>query len=143
MSPLDADVIRRKLAVIVRNLRDLATVEQLSLDDYRADRFRLKGSERLLQELIEAAVDANLHLLRSAGEPTPPDYFLTFIALGRLGVISRELAERLAPAAGLRNRLVHEYDEIDDRIVLKAVGEARRDFAAYAAAVEEYLEAEV
>jgi uncharacterized protein YutE (UPF0331/DUF86 family) len=51
------------------------------------------------------------------------------------------LAETLAPAAGLRNRLVHEYDVIDDAIVLDAVGRARRDFAAYVTAIEQYLAA--
>ena len=51
------------------------------------------------------------------------------------------LANALAPAAGLRNRLVHEYDVIDDAIVLAAVHLARRDFAAYVAAVEAYLTA--
>ncbi len=143
MSPLDADLVRRKLAVIARNLTDLAAVETLSLEDYRSDRFRQKGTERLLQELIEAAVDANLHLLRSAGAPTPPDYFQSFLEMGRQGVIPQPLAERLAPSAGLRNRLVHEYDEIDDRIVLEAVREARGEFAAYITAVEQYLSGRV
>lgn len=54
----------------------------------------------------------------------------------------RELADELAPSAGLRNRLVHQYDDIDDAIVLRAVGEARRSFGAYAAAVERMLTAE-
>ncbi len=139
MSPLDADLVRRKLAVIVRNLQDLAAIDGLAVDAYRADRFRQKGTERLLQELIEAAVDANLHLLRAHGAPTPPDYFHSFIELGQQRVIPPELASRLAPAAGLRNRLVHEYDRIDDSIVLAAVGEARREFAAYVAAVERSL----
>jgi uncharacterized protein YutE (UPF0331/DUF86 family) len=35
---------------------------------------------------------------------------------------------------------VHEYDEIDDAIVLRAVAEARRDFGAYLSAVEDYLQ---
>ncbi len=139
MSPLDADLVRRKLAVIARNLQDLGAIESLSLEEYRADRFRQKGTERLLQELIEAAVDANLHILRDRGVPTPSDYFRSFTELGQQGVISQGLAERLAPATGLRNRLVHEYDEIDDRIVLDSVAEARREFAAYVAAVERFL----
>lgn len=50
-----------------------------------------------------------------------------------------ELATRLAPAAGLRNRLVHEYDEIDDGKVLEAVGEARRDFGRYVGSVMDFL----
>jgi len=139
MTELDRALIQRKLAAITRNLRDLATVEGLSLEEYRSERFRQKGTERLLQETIEAAVDVNLHLLRAAGHPAPPDYYESFIQLGRRGLLAPVLAERLAPAAGLRNRLVHEYDAIDDAIVLQAVGQAGDDFAVYVAAVEKYV----
>jgi len=54
-------------------------------------------------------------------------------------VIPAELAQRLAPAAGLRNRLVHEYDAIDDALVLRAVADVRREFGAYVGAVEGFL----
>lgn len=141
MTELDAALVRRKLAIIRRNLDDLAVIESLSLEEYRTDRFRLKGVERLLQEIVEAAVDANLHLVRAAGGPTPPDYYQSFVELGRQGVAPPSLAERLAPAAGLRNRLVHEYDVIDDSIILQAVGAARRDFREYIAALESHLSA--
>lgn len=140
MTELDAELVRRKLAAISRNLADLAAVESLSLAEYRSDRFRQKGTERLLQELIEAAVDANLHLTRAFNRPAPADYYQSFIELGKAGVVSAGLAERLAPAAGLRNRLVHEYDAIDDAMVLRAVGHARRDFGDYLAAVARHLE---
>ncbi|MBI4500056.1 MAG: DUF86 domain-containing protein [Gemmatimonadetes bacterium] len=139
MTELDAALVRRKLATMLGNLTDLATVEGLSLAEYRADRFRHKGTERLLQESIEAAVDINLHVLRARGVEVPSDYYDSFVALGRHGIISQSLAERLAPAAGLRNRLVHEYDAIDDAIVLKAVATARRDFAEYIAAQDRAL----
>lgn len=142
MTELDRALVRRKLAAIVRNLEDLAAVEDLALKDYRRDRFRQKGTERLLQETIEAAVDVSLHLLRAAGHAAPPDYHQTFVQLGRSGLIPEDLGGRLAPSAGLRNRLVHEYDDIDDAIVLRAVGEARREFAEFVAAVERYLSAQ-
>ena len=73
MTAPDRALVRRKLATIVRNLSDLATVAGLDLAAYRADRFRQKGTERLLQEAIEAAVDANMHLARAAGAPPPND----------------------------------------------------------------------
>lgn len=139
MTELDAALVRRKLAVIKRNLEDLAAVEDLDVDEYRADRFRQKGTERLLQETVEAAVDANLHVLRATGRATPADYYDSFIELGRHDVIPMALANRLAPAAGLRNRLVHEYEEIDDAIVLRAVGEARVSFREYVSELEGYL----
>lgn len=139
MTRVDADLLRRKLSRIKRNLEDLKQVSGLSLSEYRSDRYRKKGAEKLLQELIEAAVDANLHLLRAADADSPSDYFESFMALGRLGVIGEDLAERLAPSAGLRNRLVHEYEEIDDELVLEAIRRAERDFVAYVAAVEAHI----
>lgn len=142
MTELDAQLARRKLATSTRNLDLLAAVEGLSLADYRADPFRRKGTERMLQEIVEAAVDVNLHLLRAAaGAPAPPDYYQSFVAIGRHGIVPPALAEGLAPAAGLRNRLVHEYDAVNDAIVLEAVRQARRDFAAYVTAIERYLTA--
>lgn len=139
MTELDAALVRRKLATIARNITDLAAIENVSLEQYREDRFRHKGTERLLQETVEAAVDVNLHVLRAEGREAPPDYYDRFVQMGRAGVLDGALAAGLAPAAGMRNRLVHEYDEIDDTIVLRAIGEARRLFAAYVAAVERHL----
>jgi len=136
---IDADLVRRKIAMISRNLDALKAVDGITLDAYQSDLYRKKGTERLLQETIEAAVDTNLHLLRASGAATPTDYYESFISLGRAGIIPQELAERLAPAAGLRNRLVHEYDDIDDAIVLKAVSKARQSVRAYVAAVERHL----
>lgn len=139
MTELDADLVRRKIATISRNLDALEEVDGIPLDVYQSDLYRKKGTERLLQEAVEAAVDTNLQLLRAAGAATPTDYYESFISLGRAGVVPVALAERLAPAAGLRNRLVHEYDDIDDEIVLKAVSEARQSLAEYVAAVERYV----
>ena len=140
MTELDRALVQRKLATIVRNLRDLAAMEGLTLEEYRRDRLRQKGVERLLQEAIEAAVDVNLHLVRARGAATPPDYYESFLAAGRAGLIPVDLAHQLAPAAGLRNRLVHEYDAIDDAIVLAAIRDARHQFAAFVAAIERHLQ---
>jgi len=139
VTALDKALVRRKLAAISRNLGDLAAVEGLVVEEYRRDRFRQKGTERMLQEVVEAAVDVNLHLLRAAGHAPPPDYYESFVAVGRAGVLPEDLARALAPSAGLRNRLVHEYDVIDDAIVLDAVRRARWEFARYVAAVEHYV----
>ena len=139
MTELDRALVRRKLATIARNLADLAAIEGLTLEEYRRDRFRQKGAERLLQEAVEAAVDVDLHLLSAAGQATPSDYYESFMAAGRAGLIPDDLARQLAPSAGLRNRLVHEYDAIDDAIVLAAVRFARQEFAAFVAAIEQHL----
>ncbi|MDP3775576.1 MAG: DUF86 domain-containing protein [Gemmatimonadales bacterium] len=136
MTELDRDVVRRKLAVIATNLDRLGGIEGLTLEQYRGDWMRVKATERLLQEVVEAAVDVNQHLLRAFAEGPSRDYRQSFVDLGRAGVIPPALAEDLAPSAGLRHRLVHEYDEVDDAIVLASVAKARRLYGAYLEAVE-------
>ena len=139
MTEADRGLVRRKLALIARNLDDLGPIAGLSVADFVGDRFRHKGTERLLQEVIEAAVDVNLHLLRVLGRGSATDYYTSFIALGEARVLPSDLAERLAPSAGVRNRLIHEYDDIDDAAILAAVVEARALFPRYIRAVEDFL----
>ena len=41
--------------------------------------------------------------------PKPRDYYESILRLGELDVLPADFAERLAPIAGFRNILVHEY----------------------------------
>lgn len=50
-----------------------------------------------------------------------------------------ELGKQLAPSAGLRNRLVHEYDDIDSNQVFKAIGFALQQYPLYVKQVNNYL----
>lgn len=140
MSPVQTEVIRRKLSVIVNNLKALEPFDKINADDYAADLYRRKAVERLLQELIEAAIDINTHIIVEAGGPVPDNYFDTFLRMGELGALSMVLARAIAPSAGLRNRLVHQYDELDDRIILKAVELAQDQYARYVKEIGTYLE---
>jgi len=139
MSPGDPAVLRRKLAVIVENLKALQAIETLPPDQYHANIFTRKGTERLLQELVEAAIDVNTHILVQDGHGPPADFYQGFLRLAEYGILSPDLAEALAPSAGLRNRLVHEYESIVDTIVLDAVRKAQQLFPQYVAAIERYL----
>ncbi|WKZ32059.1 MAG: DUF86 domain-containing protein [Thermodesulfobacteriota bacterium] len=69
----------------------------------------------------------------------PTDYFQSFIKLGELGIIPLKLAKDLAPSTGLRNRLVHEYDDTDNSIVLAAVKMADDLYPKYISAVEAHI----
>ena len=59
--------------------------------------------------------------------------------LGRHGIISAALAEQIAPSAGLRKRLVHQYNALDDRKVWEAIGQAQHIFPAYIQVIESFL----
>ena len=139
MSPLDREVIRRKLAVIAENLRTLDPISDMTEEEYRGDVYKRKATERLLQELIEAAIDINTHIIVDAGHAAPDDYFSSFIKAGELNIIPADLAAKLAPSAGLRNRLVHEYDLIEHALVLGAVKTAQVLYPHFVKAVESFI----
>lgn len=139
MSPIDAAVVRRKLGHIMTSLDLLRPMKAMALADYRARVWERKGVERVLQEAIEAALDVNAHVIAESGHDVPDDYFGGFVKLGELGILPEELARALAPSAGLRNRLVHEYDTIDDAKVLSAVGTTLDLYPRYIQAIEAAL----
>lgn len=139
MSPVDAAIVRRKLGHMMTALDGLGPLAGLSLAAYRARFYQRKTAERLLQEAIEAALDVNAHLIAELGAEVPDDYYGGFVRLGALGVLPPEFAESLAPFAGLRNRLVHEYDALDDAKVLASIATILEQYPRYIAAVEAFL----
>lgn len=117
-------------------LEALARHEGKSADQVRVDPYEI---ERLLELIVQVAVDILAHLLAES-DRTPSSYRNTFELSGRVELISTPLAERLADAAGLRNVLVHLYDEIDYEIVAASIDRALNDFGQLFAELEERLE---
>lgn len=140
MSPVEAALIRRKLGYITSALTALGPLGRLSITEYRQRLYERKAAERLLQEAIEAALDINAHLIAEHGAAVPEDYYGGFLALGTLHIVPEDLARRLAPSAGLRNRLVHEYEAIDDGKVLAAIATMLEIYPQFIEAIEAFLE---
>lgn len=59
----------------------------------------------------------------------------SFARLADRRVLDDDLAQRLMALAGLRNRLVHFYDEIDDDRIHAALPAGLSDFDAFSRAV--------
>jgi uncharacterized protein YutE (UPF0331/DUF86 family) len=139
MSPFEKEIIRRKLTVIVENLRALEQIKDITREQYFEDIYKRKATERLLQELIEAAIDINTHIIVRTGNTLPDDYYESFLKAGSLKIISADLAEKLAPSAGLSNRLVHEYDLLEHSLVFDAVKMAEDLYPVYIKQIEDYI----
>jgi uncharacterized protein YutE (UPF0331/DUF86 family) len=139
MSPVEKEVIRRKLAVITENLKALESIKGMPAKEYIDNVYRRKATERLLQELIEAAIDINIHVIVQSGGAAPDDYYESFIMVAEFKIVSSELAEKLAPSAGLRNRLVHDYDYLDNTIILDSVSVVEELFPYYVKEIEDYI----
>jgi len=143
MTPIERDIVMRKLKVLREGLATLEQLACIGLDAYRRDIVKRKAAERILQQTIEAALDINAHVLAGIGAGPPDDYYASFIRMGENQVLEPELANELAPAAGLRNRLVHQYDDLDDALVFRAIDKMLRVFPRYLKAVVGFLDARI
>lgn len=140
MAEIDHAIVNRKSQAIIRYLTTLESKAQLDLQTYLNEFEQQLITERLLHLIIEAAADINSYLLVCANQPPPETYFNSFIRAGQQGLISQSLAAELAPSAGLRNRLVHEYDEIDPVIVYQSIQTALKLYPQYVRHIQSYLQ---
>jgi len=127
----DPVLITRKARLILQDLDELKPIAAQSLDAFLADRIAQVLAERYLERMIGRMIDINFHLITESGGAPPSDYFQSFTELGRMAVLPADFARRIAPAAGLRNRLVHEYDEIDPSRLYEALRTAVSDVPEY------------
>jgi uncharacterized protein YutE (UPF0331/DUF86 family) len=128
---IDRDLISRKMVLIMEDLRRLEPLAGKPVADYAASPTDEALAERFLERIIGRMIDINYHLLTETGAAPPRDYFESFVALGREGVLPPEFAARIAACAGLRNRIVHLYDTIDPARVHEALQAALRDVPEY------------
>jgi uncharacterized protein YutE (UPF0331/DUF86 family) len=138
---VDRDLVTRKLAMIVDDLRAVTPIASKRLDDYLASPTDEVLTERYLERMIGRMIDVNYHLITDAGHAPPRDYYESFTRLGTLGVLPPAFASQIAACAGLRNRIVHEYDEIDPRRVYEGLQAAVRDIPEYLRLVHVHVEA--
>ena len=124
---------------MIESLNALDPIKEMTKEEYIEDLYKRKATERLLQELIEAAIDINTHIIVQSGNSVPDDYYESFIKAGELKIIPMGLAEKLAPSAGIRNRLVHEYDLLEHSMVLESVRMAENLYPEYIKEIEEYV----
>lgn len=125
MSP---EVVKKKLESIARYLNDLIQYKKITFNEFMHKHYEI---ERILELLVMTASDIVFHLITDKGEPAPASYKAAFLRAGELKIISKKLSKNLALSAGLRNILVHEYEEIDYVIVHKSIPSAVRDFTSF------------
>ncbi len=130
----------KKLARLKTYLHELRSFESLSLDDYLANFEHRRAVERLIQLIVDVAVDINTHAVVDEGGSPPKDAFNSFLDAANLGIIPMAFALQVAPSTGERNIIVHEYEQIDDTVVYQSIKEALAHYNQYIHHVTEYLE---
>lgn len=142
---LRREFIERKLQLIAEDLGRLTQFRDESYESLVADDLRLAAVERILERIVLRAIDVNEHIISelatgSEEKTTRLSYRDTFRKLVDHDVYSSEFADQIVPSAGLRNILIHEYNDVDHRIVHGAIRMALEQYTAYVEAVRRFLD---
>lgn len=130
---VDPDRLRRLLAALERYRIHLAALRDLPPQTYvREEAF---AGRYLVQAAAQTCIDLANHVISSERWRVPADYRDAFTVLEEHGAIEADLAIRLRALSGLRNRLVHLYEEVDDRLVHEYLRDRLTDLEAFAAAM--------
>lgn len=143
---LRPEFVERKLQLITEELARLTEFRDVSYEELTGDAIRLAAVERILERIVLRAIDVNEHLITASADgeeerSTRLTYRDTFLELADLGVYARDFAEEIAGSAGLRDVLVHEYNDVDHRIVHGSIRKALGQFATYVEAVQGFIDA--
>lgn len=104
----------------------------VSLNEYLADDNIQAIVERRLQLAIQVCIDVANYLIAHLGLRAPEELENVFAVLGREGLISPELAERMVGMVRFRNILVHDYLDINQKLVYAHLTERLDDFEQFA-----------
>ncbi len=137
---LDQVFLEKKVREIGRYLGELEPVLKLTQKEFVGSYRDMRIAERDFQLIVDAAVDINTHILLSLGLPPPEKNFDSFVALGRTGVLSEQEAKALAPSTGLRNKLVHEYEDINPELLYRSLKTFSLQYKEYGRLILIYLE---
>lgn len=102
--------INQQIDDYIIELNELAELEELHNRDYYA-------TERLLQVLIEACIGMSKHWLKFLGKTVPNDAYKSFELLVQYNLLAQEDLITWRKIIGLRNALVHDYLNLDKRVV--------------------------
>lgn len=140
MTTIEPMRVLNKLDFMANYLEELKQFESVSLEVYLSDRRMQLVVERLLQLIIQIAIDINRYLLKELGITQPESNFELFIQVGENGIITSDLAAILAYSGSFRNRLVHLYEEIDPVKVHQAIQTALQYYPIYQRQIATYLD---
>lgn len=86
------------------------------------------GVLHALQVLVENAIGKAKHWLKAGGDPVPVSAYDAFSVLVRSGKVDADALPAWNAVIGLRNRIVHDYMNLDMARVLAVVAEGRYRF---------------
>jgi uncharacterized protein YutE (UPF0331/DUF86 family) len=117
----------------------LARFELVSLKEYQESDDIQTIVERKLQLSIQVCIDIANYIIARKRLQVPDEEGNLFLVLAEENITSTSLAQQMKGMVNFRNILVHEYLEIDNKIVHRNLTQNLNDFDEFAKSIIRYL----
>jgi len=117
---MEKTTLLSKLDSLADLLNKLKEILQEHGQNTSLQEFLLYAAEKKAEEVVELAVSLNQELLRQKGKLSG-SYYDSFIDLKLFSAFSEPELKELASTAGFRNRLAHDYLEINPQLALQTM----------------------
>jgi uncharacterized protein YutE (UPF0331/DUF86 family) len=136
---IDKHLIEHKLKRIENFIREVKSVEIITLDAFKKDVIKKRFIERNLQLSIEEMIDICKHIVSSLDLPSTETYNECFMQLADEGIINKKSLATYKKIIGFRNKLIHGYEKMDELIIYGVYRKGFRDFQLYIKEIRNYL----
>ena len=111
--PPEFNGIERRLDELSERLARLEPLREKARAEFDGDAYLRDIVERNLEVAIQCCLDICHRIISVEKAQKPGDYYGAILLMGELGVLPPDFARHLAPIAGFRNILVHQYLSVD------------------------------
>ena len=132
--------IKNKLKELDKYYQEMQDVLKFSDNAILSDIDKLRHAERSLQLVVDTMIDINQHYIKELKLPTSDDFQGTFLILAENKILPKIFAEKIAPVVGLRNRIVHRYEEVDKKLFITSFRKNYKDFDKYMKYIYQYMQ---
>lgn len=125
---VDKDTILEKLTALKKHIKKLREIGKISESVFLGDEDIQQLAAFNLQTAIQNCVDIGSHIYAEFDNGTPGTYNEVFYGLADRKIISKPMLEKLVRMVGLRNRIAHDYGDVDQKKIRAIVKNDVGDF---------------
>jgi uncharacterized protein YutE (UPF0331/DUF86 family) len=142
MTQLNKETIQDKLFRLKANTDMIEDIVKLSDNELLKgkDHFKYTALEHILQLSIQIILDIGSHILAQDFHENPTTYNEVILLLGEQNIITNEFAKAHEDMAKFRNKLVHDYGNIDQTKVIEYGRAAPEVFRTFGKAFVDYMQ---
>jgi len=136
---VDPEKIRARIEAMREVLTVLRRHRKSNLKQFLANRDAQFTVQHALYIAVQSLLDIGIHILADSGVRNISDYRDVIMKLGQIKVLPPSFTESIADMAGFRNRLIHEYEDIDPSKIHAFLKNRLWDFEDFIKYVRDYL----